>query len=137
MSGSDDLLVPPGTRLVHIGPHKTGTTAIQWGFHTARAELHGHGVHYAGSSDQAYLPAVALMQGRGRLGTGHVPPQVWDDLVTEIEQAGPGMRSLISCETLTNASAEAITRLRDTLGPDRVHIVRMVRRYDRLLPSQW
>lgn len=137
MTEADDLLVPPGTRLVHIGPHKTGTTAIQWSFHTSREELGRYGVHYAGAGDQAYLPAVSLLRGRGRLGTGHVSPQVWDDLVAEVEQAGPQARSLISSETLSNAREDAIVRLRDTLGPERVRIVRMVRRYDLLMPSQW
>ena len=45
---TDPLLLPEGCRLIHIGPHKTGTTALQWAMHVARDSLHEQGVHYAG-----------------------------------------------------------------------------------------
>lgn len=43
-----DLLLPPGTRLLHIGPHKTGTTALQVALSKARANLESQGVRYLG-----------------------------------------------------------------------------------------
>ncbi|MEJ7756576.1 MAG: hypothetical protein WKF83_09890 [Nocardioidaceae bacterium] len=36
-----DLLLPKGTRLLHIGPHKTGTTSLQGAFHNNRDRLAG------------------------------------------------------------------------------------------------
>ena len=36
--------IPEGARLVHIGPHKTGSTAIQVALHSARDRLGEHGV---------------------------------------------------------------------------------------------
>src|SRR5207249_2973145 len=44
------LLLPEGTRLVHIGPPKTGTTAVQGAFHARRREVLAQGVRYAGRS---------------------------------------------------------------------------------------
>ena len=40
----DDLTLEAGARLLHIGPHKTGTTAIQGAFDLARGRLAEHGV---------------------------------------------------------------------------------------------
>jgi hypothetical protein len=37
--GTTSLLGPEGTRLVHIGPFKTGTTALQGAFHASRTAL--------------------------------------------------------------------------------------------------
>ena len=42
------VLLEPGTRLLHIGPHKTGTTAIQGALHLARERLAGERVVYPG-----------------------------------------------------------------------------------------
>ena len=63
-------------------------------------------------------------------------PADWDALVEEVREAAD-MRVVVSSESLSNADAPDIERLRDDLGADRVHVVRMVRRYDRLAPSQW
>ena len=38
--------LPDGSRLLHIGLPKTGTTALQASFHAARAELDKRGVSY-------------------------------------------------------------------------------------------
>lgn len=43
----DSLLLPAGSRLLHIGPHKTGSTAIQNAFFQVRKELDRYGAHYA------------------------------------------------------------------------------------------
>lgn len=136
MTPPDDILLPPATRLVHIGPHKTGTTALQWAFHRQRDELEDLGVHYAGKGDQAYRPAVGLIGHGGWRGSPGVPESAWTDLVDEVAAAGD-KRVMISSESFCNATAEHIARLRDDLGPDRLHVVRMVRRYDTLLPSYW
>ena len=57
---TDWSAIPEGGRLIHIGPHKTGTTTLQWALHHAREALHEQGVHYAHHRPQAYRPAVAL-----------------------------------------------------------------------------
>lgn len=136
MPGLDDLLLPPGTRLVHIGPHKTGTTAIQAAFHASRERVAAHGVHYAWPTPQAYRPALALTGRPGQRGTDGVVGDEWDNLVAEIEGYGDD-RVVLSSESLSNAEPDAIARLREDLGADRIHVVTMVRRYDALLPSLW
>jgi len=126
----------PGTRLVHIGPYKTGTTAVQHAFHTRREQVADEGVHYAGRGIQPYRQVIALTGAKGR--RGHVPADisVWEELVAEIDDAGD-QRVVLSCESLANAHRPAIERLYANLGPERVHVVRMLRRYDKMLPSKW
>lgn len=132
----DPIALPPGVRLVHIGPHKTGTTALQRALHHSRSELHEQGVHYAYPTLQAYRPAISLTGRRGRRGGPVSDPADWDALVDEVRAAGD-MRVVVSSESFANAETADIARLRDDLGADRLHVVRMVRRYDRLAPSQW
>ena len=133
---TDPLLLPQGCRLIHIGPHKTGTTAVQWAFHNARAGLQQQGAHYAHDQPQAYLPAIALTGRPGRAGGPQVDDVPWLELVKEIEDVGD-RRVVVSSESFSNAATADIERLADDLGRDRVHIVRMLRRYDKMLPSQW
>lgn len=133
---ADPLLLPEGTRLVHIGPHKTGTTAVQHAFHHHRDAIAAHGVHYAGRASQPYRPVVALTGHPGRRGAPPVVEEDWRRLVAEVDAAGD-QRVLISSESLANADRPAIERLVRDLGADRVHVVRMLRRYDLVMPSQW
>jgi hypothetical protein len=42
------LLVPEGTRLLHIGPPKTATTTVQRALNAARDDLLAQGVRYVG-----------------------------------------------------------------------------------------
>ena len=128
---TDPLLLPEGCRLIHIGPHKTGTTALQWAMHVARDSLHEQGVHYAGDRSQAYLPAIALTGLPGRIGGPEVDEAPWRELVEEIAAQGD-RRVVVSSESLANAATKDVERLADDLGRDRVHIVRMLRRYDKM-----
>lgn len=130
------LLLPPDVRILHLGPHKTGTTAIQYAFHESREAQHAQKVHYAHSGTQAYLPALGLTGRTGRIGGPVATADDWQGLLRELEEYDD-YRCVISSESFSHADTETIARLRDDLGPDRVHILRMVRRYDGLLGSQW
>jgi hypothetical protein len=132
----EPIALPEGVRLVHIGPHKTGTTAVQRAMHRSRDALHDQGVHYAYPTVQAYKPAIGLTGLRGRRGGPTAGPDDWAALVEEVRAAGD-MRVVVSSESLANADTSHIEQLRDDLGANRVHVVRMVRRYDKLVPSQW
>ena len=57
------LLLPPGSCLLHIGPPKTGTTAVQGAFHIRRAQTQAQGVHYAGRARHSGR-AVQAVTGR-------------------------------------------------------------------------
>ena len=130
------LLLPEGTRLLHIGPPKTGTTAIQGAFHAAREDLLAQGVRYAGRSRHS-APAVLAVTGR-RSPYADDPPPIgrWQNLVRDIKGAG-GARVVLSSEFLADAEPEAIRRIVDDLDPSRVHVAVTLRAMTRLLASQW
>jgi hypothetical protein len=127
-------LLPERAILVHIGPYKTGTTAIQSSLHQHRAELAAAGVTYPGSYHRQMRPSWALL-GRSRVGEADVPTSEWDDLVAEVRRA-PG-RTVISSEDFSSARPEHVRKLVDDLGRDLVHVLVVARRLDALLPSAW
>ena len=65
------LLLPEGTRLVHIGPHKTGTTSLQAALYAARPALLEQGVRHVGKTRN---PASAV-----RAVTGQNAPDLHQD----------------------------------------------------------
>jgi hypothetical protein len=127
-------VLPEGAVLVHIGPYKTGTTAIQFSLELHRDALLEHGVLYPGKGHRQRRPGYALM---GRTPSGLTPAtaQEWDDLAKEVRATS--RRVCISSEDLASAEVPAIRKLVDDLGPDRVHVLIVVRRLDRVLPSAW
>jgi hypothetical protein len=130
----DDLLLPSDAVLVHVGPYKTGTTALQTSLHTNRPGLAAAGVTYPGITHRHMRPSWALL-GRSRLGHPVVPMSEWDELVAEV-RASPG-RVMLSSEDFSSASPEQARTLVDDLGRDRVRLLFVVRRLDKLLPSAW
>ena len=78
MSGLDGLLLPERSRIVHIGPHKTGTTAIQGAFAGARDQLGAYGLHYPGKKWQVYRQALALTGSAGHRATAIARVQIGD-----------------------------------------------------------
>jgi len=138
MSSADSLLVPRGTRLVHIGPHKTGTTAVQVALDREADVLPAHGVTYVGGVDY-HRPARAgwALGLRGRPVGKRVPDiRQWERLVRQVAEAGTP-RVCVSNEDFGRARPPQIRRIVDDLGGDRVHVVAVARRFDRYLPSQW
>jgi hypothetical protein len=127
-------LLPEGSVLVHVGPYKTGTTAIQSSLHEHRAELAAAGVTYPGSYHRQMRPSWALL-GRSRRGNDPVPMREWEELVAEC-RAAPG-RVVLSSEDFSSADRAQAGKLVDDLGRGRVHVLCVVRRLDRLLPSSW
>jgi hypothetical protein len=131
----DQFPLPEGAVLVHVGPYKTGTTAIQTTLHEQRAELLRHGVLYPGTDHRQFRAEWALT-GRTPHGVPPVPRERWDELVEEV-RATAAARVCISSEGLASARPEVTRRLVDDLGPDRVHLLVVARRLDKLLPSGW
>jgi hypothetical protein len=129
------LTVPEGSVLLHIGPYKTGTTAIQQSLAKHRADLETHGVLYPGTDSRQQRPSWAVM-GRSPLGVNPVDAREWHELVAEID-ASSCSRVVISTEDFASATPEAIDRIVDDLGPDRVHVVLVMRSLAKLLPSAW
>ena len=128
--------LPPNAVLVHIGPHKTGTTTLQGAFHASRAALAKNGVHYAGPGRHPMLAVLALTETPGRRGDPPPSRELWDELVAEV-QAAPDERVVVSSEFFADGTPGVAERVVDDLGRDRVHVVVTLRPLARILPSQW
>ena len=133
---SDPTLLPPESVLLHIGPYKTGTTAIQASLAAARPRLGEYGVAYPGTWRRLIGPAYAVMgwAPRGR----EIPDMsVWDAYAARI-RARSEARICISTEDFSRLrSAEKIGNIVSGLGGDRVHVLAAARPLHRLLPSAW
>jgi hypothetical protein len=133
VTAPDRVQLPDGTRLVHIGPHKTGTTTLQGAFHRARRAAAMQGVHYAGPNRQP-LHAARAIADMGK--TKGEDLRHWRRLVREIE-GSKAPRVLVSSEWFGDASDSGIRRLAGDLGADRVHIAVTLRPLRRIVSSQW
>ena len=129
------LLLPTGTRLLHIGPAKTGTTSLQSGFHRNRAALEPYGVQYAGRGSQARAAAGAIATG-GRIAGHKRGVEAWPELVEEV-QSSTAKRVVISSETFARADDEGAQTVIDAFGADRTHVVITMRPLADMLPSSW
>ncbi len=132
----DQLLLPPSARLVHIGPHKTGTTSLQRAFHVCRDDVARHGVHYAGPTRQPMWAAVAVAGGRVRAGDRPPKPEDWTELLDEIRAAGD-QRVILSSEFLCYADEAAARRVVTEVPGGPVHVVITLRPLAKVTPSQW
>ncbi|MUL41499.1 hypothetical protein FZ103_09975 [Streptomonospora sp. PA3] len=124
------------TRFLHIGPYKTGTTAIQGAFHQARARLREQGLVYIGKNRQ---PAGAAQQAAGippMFGSAHKRDTYWQELLEEVEAEG-ALRPIISSEFFCEADDDAARRIVEDLGGPRVHLVVTLRPLAKILPAQW
>jgi hypothetical protein len=133
---ADQLLLPEGTRLLHIGPHKTGTTAVQGAFHLARERLAEHGVAYAGRDRQALLAALAVTNRPPLLGGPLPKADHWDALVQDVQQS-TASRVVISSEFFADTGRAALPMVVESLGGDHIHIVVTLRPLAKIVPSQW
>jgi hypothetical protein len=132
---SEQLLLPEGAVLVHIGPHKTGTTAVQRAMDGNRTTMASHGVLYPGTDYRHRRPVHALL-GQSPKGWPEAARAEWRLLVDEVRAAGAS-RVCVSAEELARAEVEQIRTLVEDLGADRVHVAIGVRRLDALLRSEW
>ena len=136
-STADDVRLPEGTRLLHIGPPKTGTTSLQSALFAARPALLAQGVRHAGRARNAASAAQAITGRSSMFIGGEVPPiSRWERLVHEVQHA-PEPRVIISSEFFADAQPEAIRRIVDALDPDRIHVAVTVRPLASILTSQW
>lgn len=129
------LLLPEGTRLLHIGPAKTGTTSLQSGFHHNRDRLEQHGVHYAGKGTQPRAAAAAVAIGKRIAGHKH-GTEAWPQLVEEVT-GSRAKRVVISSETFARAGDEGARTVVDAFGADRTHVVITMRPLVDMLSSSW
>ncbi|HEY0184307.1 MAG TPA: hypothetical protein VGC09_15965 [Rhodopila sp.] len=119
--------------MVHVGPHKTGTTYLQLRFDAARERLRQGGVVYPAEWSSAENEpshrklVVGLREGR----TADLKSQF-----EAIERGNPEY-VLISGEGINHLPQSAIAALRTLMGSHPVTLIFYCRRWSELLPSLW
>ena len=130
--------IPASGVLLHIGVHKTGTTAIQAAFADARPELRAQGIVYPGKLQAQHRAALAMLgrpwgwntRGGAVMDKSHFPK-----LAKRTRQATG--RVVISSEFFCEADEPTAEEIVQQLGGDRVQVVVTLRNLGRLLPSSW
>ncbi|MGW7420339.1 hypothetical protein ACWGJB_09775 [Streptomyces sp. NPDC054813] len=129
--------LPTGTRLLHIGPHKTGTTAIQGALFAAKDKLPEHGVEFPATSRHPMEAALAACARPAMIGDTAPTEKHWTRLLKQVEATG-SRTSVISSEFFADApDDESVARIVEQLGGDRVHVLVTLRPIARIMPSQW
>ncbi len=126
--------IESGELLLHVGVHKTGTTALQAALADARADLPRYDVAYPGSGTFQH---GAILAGAGRSygwkrDAKDVPRKQWDALVAQSRG-----RSIISSEFFDDLEPEVARRMVEDLGIERVRVVVTLRAIGNILPSAW
>jgi hypothetical protein len=135
---ADAPAMPPNGVLLHIGVHKTGTTAIQAALADARSELKAAGVSYPGKLQAQHRAALAVLQrpwGWNTRGGAVMDRSHFDRLARRV--TGTPGRVAISSEFFCEAPGDVATQVVRDLGGQRVHVVVTLRNLGRLLPSSW
>jgi hypothetical protein len=136
VAGNRPAPLPADVVVLHIGPHKTGTTTLQHTFHTSRPQLAEHSVRYAGPGGQSMLAALAMTGRPGRKGDRVATPRHWQDLVEEVHGARKE-RIVVSSEFFADSDEDVPAKVVNGLGRDRVHVVVTLRPLSKIMPSQW
>lgn len=127
---------PDGTRLLHIGPHKTGTTSVQRAFWDSRELLPEHGVLWAGGL--AHPMSAAMAAAGNQLATGEQGSgdERWTELAAEV-RASTARMTVVSSEFFSDAPQERVAQIVAALGADQTRVVITLRPVTRILASQW
>ncbi|WP_377325097.1 hypothetical protein ACFJIY_09115 [Pimelobacter simplex] len=125
-----------GATLLHIGPYKTGTTAMQSALWEAREALAEHGVRYPGERAHEMGAAMAVALGRVEPGQDLTEQRErWHALAAELRDDRPRI-GIVSSEVYCEASDEGASAVLDGLGPA-TQVLITLRPIVRLLGSQW
>ena len=129
--------LPPGTRLLHIGPHKTGTTSIQGALFAAKDEMARHGVAWPATTRHPMEAVLAACACTGMMGDIQPTERHWERLLDQVRATGR-RTSVISSEFFADApDDDTVRRIVEQLGGDRVHVLVTLRPLARIMPSQW
>jgi hypothetical protein len=129
--------LPAGARILHIGPSKTGTTALQGACWAARADLERQGVHYAATRQHESSPARAITGVAALASDAGAPPPMrwWTWMVREMRRSS-ARHILYSSEFLAHADGPGARRIVDDIGPD-TQVLLTLRPLDAILGSKW
>jgi hypothetical protein len=131
-------LLADGTRLLHIGPHKTGTTSLQNSIRANREEILRQGVYYGAPEGRLASNRIArsLLRLPFKNPDEVVGYEEWEDQVARV-RASTAKRVIVSGEEFSFCEKKEIRTLLKDLGRERVHVVVTVRPLAKVLPSQW
>ncbi len=127
-----------GSILLHIGVHKTGTTAIQDALAHARPELSQWNVQYPGTAQAHRKVASSAMNRRLGWQVGGAPapePAVWENFVKNAH-AFQGI-TVCSSEFFAESDADTAGQIIERIGKENVHVVITLRNLGKILPSAW
>lgn len=128
--------LPARSVLLHIGPHKTGTTAIQGALFNARPQLVEHGVLQVGHTRHPMYPVLGLAGLPGLSGDATPTIGQWRRLANKVTDAAD-RRVVLSSEFFADTPMDAAARAVQDLGRRRVHVVVTLRPLTRIMPSAW
>lgn len=117
--------------LVHIGPHKTGTTYLQASFRRLSAELRARGVHYSANWSDDDSPSQHRLPARLRYRDSSLRQEF-----AELRSTAASV-ILLSAEDLSDLPQESIYFLRDLIGEATVEVIFYCRQWAELLFSGW
>lgn len=129
-------VLPAGARLVHVGPHKTGTTALQSALHQARESMLEQGVRYVARQQHDARAARWITQ---RMVAGTNPKRSerrWKQAVAILREETTDRR-VFSSEFLSDATDEQIATIVDQVGVEDLWIAITLRPLAKILPSQY
>ncbi len=131
--------IPSDGVLLHVGVHKTGTTAIQAALADARPDLLTHGVRYPGKLQAQHRAALALLGrpwGWNSRGGSVMDRRHFDALVRR--SAKHDGRVVISSEFFCEAPEDKAKETVEALGgAQKVTVLVTLRNLGKLLPSSW
>lgn len=129
--------IPETGVLLHVGMHKTGTTAVQGMFAAASGRLLEAGVFYPPTPLGAHHRGARAVT-EHRAYRDDAPPGIaeWESVVSAV-RGSTSPRTLISSEYLAGADAAQRQRIIADLGADRLHVVVTVRNFARVAVSLW
>lgn len=122
--------------LIHVGPHKTGTTTVQSALHQHKDLLIEQGVRYLGSGVRPGLGPRALTGVLDSAAQQRRGLKEWSELQAEAA-AATEPRLVLSSEFLCEADDDAARRIVDGWGDVDLQVVVTLRSLARILPSQW
>jgi hypothetical protein len=128
--------VRPDAILLHIGVHKTGTTAIHGALARGGDVLERQGILYPAPRSHFDTGRAALGRQAGWDRSDEPRDRTrWLELVRQARRHQG--RVLFSSEVLCEADDETARRLVDELGGERVQVLITLRPLEALLPSTW
>ena len=117
---------------LHIGTHKTGTTALQYFLYHNKDRLYTKRFHYPHIGWYHY--AQHLLAFHLKEHNKLYDPSIWQELVDDIKKQ-PKKDIIISSEELFTISPKSIKLIAEYLADYEVHIVIYLRRQDQLFES--